>query len=196
MYRQALRELEGRWSALKGLVAERRIAEVTLLSSVENDGFEHKLYDKLRELCEFYQIADWLKEQIGDLTVEKRAELDEQYWCTQMLKAAATDALSSGRISAKTWNNVSTFPEPLRAKLYVELHALQTRGPTALQAFLEPEIQLPEFPPLPSLMDTLLKEANDAVDSHEHALLSGREDTDLGDVLEVNTNRRLHSALH
>jgi hypothetical protein len=123
-YRQSLRELWKRWRGLRELYASRELALIDIeqieQQKCDNDfdsrrvkihvatkrlaviELDRNIEDTERELMRFWEIASSLKEQIGELTPEKRDELDTEMWHHQILGMAATDFLSSGSLSPNT----------------------------------------------------------------------------------------------
>ncbi|MCP4660975.1 MAG: hypothetical protein GY856_36705 [bacterium] len=183
MYKQCLRELSSRWSSLKTAVAKSQAdaPEDPLAAEMHREEFETSFRDKVREFCEFYMLADWLQERVGELTPEKRAKLDEEYWCVQMLKQAATDVLSTGRVSGKTIENVSSFPEELRGRLLEVSLGMPTTSRPHIQAHLNPQIEVPEFDVSPHVLQLTRTLIDDAVDDRLRALPPGCADALPGD---------------
>jgi len=192
MYKQSLRELSSRWKALKGAVAQHRAdareEEDALVAAIERDDFDHRFADRVREFCEFYSLAAWLKDQVGELTPTKRDQLELEFWEAQLLKQAALDVVSTGRVGAKTYDNVSVCPVEMRDYLMRQIRTLATSAPDRVQDLLEPRLALPEFPVSQDLLDTVTSMAHDSIDRHQHALLPGRDDAHLGDDVAPGTD--------
>ncbi len=123
-YKQALRELSKRYGALKSLLLDRAILQVDIDQTrsglrlaqhkMRMDGLERTLKDTCREFARFYAHAKTLKAQIGELTPEKRAELDEEMWEHHLKSQMALDLLSVGHIRGETIATVQTMPEDFR----------------------------------------------------------------------------------
>jgi len=58
--------------------------------------------DTEREFKRFYEQAYSLKEKIGDLTDEKRRQLDKEMWIFKLKEMAYVDFISSGRLNENT----------------------------------------------------------------------------------------------
>lgn len=127
MYVQALRELHKRWRGLKGLYAERELIFIDIaefesgtLDDIDEffenarntvrlaqkrsqlDEVEANIADTEREFSHFYGQAEALKEQIGELTAEKRERLEREFWVFKAKEQAARDFLTAGRVTEKT----------------------------------------------------------------------------------------------
>lgn len=145
-YKQSLRELYKRFRGLRELVYgehgqkamdievrklehklenddlddfEREETELKLkhkyLISEEN---ERSLNDTYREFMRFYQQAETLKERIGELTPERRRELEKDMWKYRVKEMAAIDYLQMGRLKNTTIEFLSCMPEEDRPELY------------------------------------------------------------------------------
>jgi len=150
MYRQALRELNARFDALEKSYFDEQKLEVDIdelkdrtapnqpCCDIYQDrrdriALEEKTCqleellirreDILREFTRFYQQACILKEQVGELTPARRAELDREYWAHQLKCTAAVDIMTSGNLRSNTIENLAALPPEFRAPIF---HALQT----------------------------------------------------------------------
>lgn len=133
-YKQALRELYKRYRGLKELYAERELAQVDideLSVSTSGNEFEQRrnkiklaqkrmsmeeieknIQETEREFRRFYAQSEALKQQVGDLTPEKRDRLDREMWEYKLKEMAALDLATSGRLSVNTYEFIgATAPE-------------------------------------------------------------------------------------
>jgi len=62
-----------------------------------------------------------LKEQVGELTPERRAELDLDMWMHNIKMIAISDYFSTGRLSGNLIEIVLSLPADIRKKLLPEL---------------------------------------------------------------------------
>jgi len=145
-YKQSLREVYKRFRGLRELVygengrkwldiqikkLEKRLDEDEL-DELDREELELELHHKImlqeesdraikdtyREFMRFYQQAEMLKEKIGELTPEKRRELETDMWVYRAKEMAAIDFLQSGRVSQRTVEFVSVLPKDVRPKVY------------------------------------------------------------------------------
>lgn len=141
-YKQALRELFKRYRGLKELYSERELLLVDIeeLESDDSDGFEHRrnqirlakkrmeledlarnIRDTEREFKRFYAQATGLKQQIGELTEERRAKLDREMWRHKIKAMAAVDFLTTGRLGVNTIEFLHSAPKEMRSSLLSEI---------------------------------------------------------------------------
>lgn len=135
-YKQSLRELYKRFRGLKGLYHEREMLQVDIdeleekiLNECNFNKFEQRrnklnsekkqldmielnknVEDTEREFKRFYQHASSLKEQIGELTEEKRNQLDKEMWIHKLKEIAAVDFISNGRLKNTTVELINSVP--------------------------------------------------------------------------------------
>ena len=157
-YKQALRELDKRKRGLKGLYAEKALLQVDideLNAKLEyaKDSFETRrnqierskhimqmedldrnIQDTEREFVRFYSQAASLKEQIGELTPERRKQLDEEMWAFNLKKLAAMDVVTAGNVQKNTLEIIMAAPVEMRMKT---LEALKQVNRKALIDWLE-----------------------------------------------------------
>jgi len=139
MYKQALRELHKRYRGLKQLYAEKKLLQVDIdeLMEKESDNkFEERrneikftqkimsmeemdknISETEREFKRFYQQAVTLKQQIGELTDEKRHKLDTDMWEHHFKEQIAIDFICNGRLKPGTVENIMCLPIKQRKKL-------------------------------------------------------------------------------
>lgn len=132
-YKQALRELDTRWNALIEETAARELLVCDLEDlyasppgdephtaarrhQVEVVRLQHRLEradfalrERVRELVEFYLIADALKQSVGPLTEERRAELSAEEWRGQIETRIALERQTAGAPSAETLRTVASM---------------------------------------------------------------------------------------
>lgn len=128
-YKQALRELYKRFRGLKGLYYERDLMKIDieeLMWKIEDREFIRSVFDEKRNKLElekkkldlielskniedterefkrFYQQAFSLKKVIGELTEEKRNELDKEMWIYKLKEMCCVDFISNGRVKNTT----------------------------------------------------------------------------------------------
>ncbi len=85
--------------------------------SMQMEEIERSIHDTEVEFKRFYQQAVFLKEKIGELTDEKRRELDYDMWVYKVKEAAAIDFITVGRLSANTYELITSFPWKERIEL-------------------------------------------------------------------------------
>jgi len=146
-YKQSLRELYKRFRGLKGLYHDRDMAQVDLdeleekiLNEDNFDKFEQRrnklnfdkksldmiemnknIEDTEREFKRFYQQAYSLKMAVGELTEEKRNELDKAMWLHKLKEICAVDFISSGRLKNTTVELINSVPVVERKELLAEV---------------------------------------------------------------------------
>jgi hypothetical protein len=122
-YRQAVRELWKRRRGLQELYSNRELLLIDIEQMAEQqpkiecrydarraeihiatkrislDELDRTIQDTEREFLRFWEIASALKDQVGELTQDRRDEMDREMWDHQILAMAATDILSSGHLS-------------------------------------------------------------------------------------------------
>jgi len=121
MYRQALRELKGRYNALRSLVIERIKAQQKIaktkkpLKKVEwafrLEETEERIAQNLRDFSRFFAHARHLKELIGD---KDRDKLEADFWQERLKIKAAFEVMSTGRISESMSFLLLSLPKPMQ----------------------------------------------------------------------------------
>lgn len=71
---------------------------------------ERAIRDTKREAALFYRAASELKSELGEITEERRAELDREEWRWWHLKRAAIAKLATGRVDGTTLKNLCSLP--------------------------------------------------------------------------------------
>ena len=143
-YKQALRELYKRFRGLREAHCDRKKLEIEIeenLYKTEHGGMFEKQYAKIeherkvmqreeierlikdtkREFKRFYQQAIVLKEQIGELTDEKRRQLDKEMHVFKLKEMAVFDFVITGHLSKQTYEFLMAFPKEDRIKLAYEI---------------------------------------------------------------------------
>lgn len=170
-YKQALRELYKRFRGLRELVFRRKrllveIDELREFVRLNGEGFSHKaqmkqidldekrlfleeadraISDTRREFKRFYQQAAWFKGQIGELTDEKRRQLDEEMWLYRIKEMAAIDFVTVGRIRENTYTFLHNAPREMQQRA-MELIGDRERGHSQLLSWYESKEDCPELP--------------------------------------------------
>jgi len=140
-YKQALRELYKRFRGLRELTSSNArlqidIEELELQIKDDDDSFYTKrkkvdykekvmlmeesqraISDTKREFTRFYQQAAHLKEKIGELTNEKRHQLDMDMWEFKIKEMAVIDWITSGRLRNSTFEFLHACPQEMKKKL-------------------------------------------------------------------------------
>ncbi|MEA1877354.1 MAG: hypothetical protein U9N86_10860 [Bacteroidota bacterium] len=144
-YKQAMRETYKRYRGLMESLFERKRTDIEIARLKHNsenleDKFDRQIaqidYDEKllkveeqervikdtkREFLNFYSQLISLKEQLGELTEEKKAKLEQDHWVTKVKEYAALDILSGGRISKDTIELLQTFPMDLKQQILTEV---------------------------------------------------------------------------
>ena len=142
-YKQALRELFKRYRGLKELYVGKELLQVdidemsvsiakTVFEERRNkinlakhkmsmEDLERNIFDTEREFRRFLAQADTLKEKIGDLTPERRNELDMDMWIHKLKSMVAIDYITKGRISENPLAFIRSLPKEIRNPLLVEV---------------------------------------------------------------------------
>lgn len=79
--------------------------------AMERESIVQSLANTKREAIEFERIIRELKEQVGELTPERRKELDEQMWLEKTAQQVALEALSTDTLSVSTLQILTTAPD-------------------------------------------------------------------------------------
>lgn len=126
-YKQALRELESRWTSLKMLYVKRLVLQdgrrlleedvkkdpriLYLEREIEADELEKQIKDTEREFRRFLGHAAHLKKMLGELTEEQIEKLEEQEWIGKLRKKAALELVANGHVSEGTLDAILSLPE-------------------------------------------------------------------------------------
>jgi len=143
-YKQALRELYKRFRGLRELTSnnarlqndigeleykidckvgcdnrfESRRNEIDLKEKIMlMEESQRVIKDTKREFTRFYQQAAYLKGKIGDLTDEKRHQLDIEMWEFKIKEMAVVDWITSGRLRNNTFEFLHSCPKSMKLRL-------------------------------------------------------------------------------
>ena len=139
-YKQALRELYKRFRGLRELTSNRARLQIDIeeleFEIKTTTGFPKKrkiidrkekimlmeeanrvVKDTKREFMRVYQQAAYLKEKIGELTDEKRHQLDMKMWEFKIKEMAVIDWITSGRLRNSTFEFLHACPKDMKARL-------------------------------------------------------------------------------
>ncbi len=141
-YKQSLRELYKRYRGLRELytelelskidadeylekctderidIYERRRCKVKHAQKVLNvEEIEKNIQDTEREFQRFYEQSCALKNNLNELTPEKRDMLDRDMWLYKLKEMAAIDFLSQGRLGNVTVEMIASTPINMRREI-------------------------------------------------------------------------------
>jgi len=139
-YKQSLRELYKRFRGLRELTSNNAKLQIDIeeleLELKSATGFPKKrkevdykekimlmeeservIKDTRREFNRFYQQAAYLKEQIGELTDEKRHRLDMEMWEFRIKEMAVIDWVTIGRLRNNTFEFLHACPKDMKIRL-------------------------------------------------------------------------------
>jgi hypothetical protein len=135
-YRQVLRELGGRHEGVKAfrseiickkkeIEAERRKwfkdrKKIERLTK-EIESAKKSFKPKAREYFTFYKLAVELKRKLGEITPQKRRQLEAEMWVEKAKRMAAIDLISIGGLQRSTVEFVTSFPRELRRQIFSDL---------------------------------------------------------------------------
>ena len=143
-YKQSLRELHKRYRTLRELTYDREKIQIEIdkklheaenlenefdkkLAEIESrrmmsqmEEFELSFENTMRQFTRFYQHACSLKESLteehGELTPEKRYELEQHMWEHKMRDMICLDLSTQGRVSPPTLEFIQSMPHELGQK--------------------------------------------------------------------------------
>ena len=81
---------------------------------------------QLKEFKDFFSIALQLKEELGELTEERKEELEKEYWITTFKEKIALELACNGRVNEKTLETILAMPE--RAEILEHIKQLTNGG--------------------------------------------------------------------
>jgi hypothetical protein len=170
MYVQSLRELYRRFRGLREIYCDLEknqidIDELEYLLNQDNfeDNYEKRrkeldykrkimqmeegervLKDTKREFINFYKQASYFKDQLGDLTPERKQQLDEEYWEYNLKETIVIDFIANGRLRNTTYEMLQSVPEDMKLRVMKEIIDKEK----LIQWFeTRPQIMIPEkFP--------------------------------------------------
>jgi hypothetical protein len=89
--------------------ARRAVIELrSMMGQLEES--ERGIRDTKREAAMFYRVAADLKKVLGEITEERRAELDRQEWRWYHIKRAMIGKLTTGRVDDIVLKNLTSIP--------------------------------------------------------------------------------------
>lgn len=97
--------------------------------------------DTERELARFVAHAEQYKLSVGELTPERRAELDREQWTIKLMEYATLDCLYGGRPSRDTLEIMRSLPMDIRVDILARLQ----NGAALEQWFLSGDRNLPQL---------------------------------------------------
>jgi hypothetical protein len=148
-YKQALRELDARhdsmvnsYAAIEQIKVEMKESSwfARLFRPSKNgdpkrlNELEKKYESKSREYEAFYKIAQDLKDQIGEITEDRRRKFEMESWVHKARMTAAIDLLSIGGLQRPTVEFIIKFPVEIRKQI---LNDLKPESRQALLSILE-----------------------------------------------------------
>ena len=185
-YKQALRELYKRFRGLRELTSNNARLQIDIEEleykvkyATDNDNqfkvkknevdlkekimlmeeSQRAIKDTKREFTRFYQQAAYLKEKIGELTDEKRHQLDMEMWEFKIKEMAVIDWISSGRLRNSTFEFLHACPKEMKMRIAQELQNqdkliewYDTKEEQHIPKDL-PEIEIPNMDDMISLED-------------------------------------------
>ena len=200
VYKQALRELTSREQSIRSMYASIAKTKIDLeeiqdkLSRVaipDKDSFQNRrlriqeaeliysikdaeaaLKDVEREFSIFYNVAIQLKQKLGEITKERRKQLDRDYWVTHTKLMIARDFRNQHHLSAETVKMIEAFSAVEKNEILNFLGPVMSGKEGALKKMLEWEAQTRniqidvETPTLPKeTIKSLVENASDKSDS-------------------------------
>ena len=146
-YKQALRELYKRFRGLRELTSKNARLQIDIeeleyqIKDTDNSFYMQRkrvdykekvmlmeesqrvIKDTKREFTRFYQQAAYLKGKIGDLTDEKRHQLDMEMWEFKIKEMAVVDWVTSGRIRNNTFEFLHSCPRTMKLRLAASIQS-------------------------------------------------------------------------
>lgn len=200
VYKQALRELTSREQSIRSMYASIAKTKIDLeeiqdkLSKVaipDKDSFQNRrlkiqeaeliysikdaevaLKDVEREFSIFYNVAVQLKQKLGEITEERRKQLDRDYWVTHTKLMIARDLRNQHQLSAETIKMIEAFSTIEKNEILNFLGPVMSKTEGAFKKMLDWETQTRniqidvETPTLPKeTIKSLVENASDKSDS-------------------------------
>lgn len=148
-YKQVLREIFPRVNNITQALAEIKILEkeieIAKEPTFENFGKRYEIEQvkqqrklvqlkqqkdllsiQLREFKEFYSIAIQLKEELGELTEERKEQLEKEYWITTFKEKVALELTCNGIVMQNTLETILAMPE--RVEILEHINKLTNNG--------------------------------------------------------------------
>ena len=136
-YKQALRELSARHGGmlqsgegirtLEAEIARRgrwyRFGKRRGIAAMEKKlaALKEERKSKAREYVTFYRIARALKKKIGQVTPDRRRELEAEMWLDKARRMAALDLISIGGLQRQTAEFIASLPREMRRSVLADL---------------------------------------------------------------------------
>lgn len=152
-YKQALREIDSRYSGLQDMREDAELAvldlddaKVALQRELKGTpGFARKqiaynrqarrleqirrtIATQQRELDRLVALATDLKQQIGELTPERREALDRETWSVRVRAMVALDMFTQGGLSPATAELLIALPAEIRRPILEDARTVQADG--------------------------------------------------------------------
>lgn len=157
-YKQVLREIFPRVNNITQALAEIKILEkeieIAKEPTFENFGKRYEIEQvkqqrklvqlkqqkdllsiQLREFKEFYSIAVQLKEELGELTEERKEQLEKEYWVTTFKERIALELACNGIVMQNTLETILAMPE--RNEILEHINNLTSNGENKSMNYLQ-----------------------------------------------------------
>lgn len=150
-YKQALREVSARTSVLKqnayareyllldieatqkklkkrflGAVRKKRLTLELMQKQDALHNLDEQNAETQRELTILTDIAETLKEKIGDLSPERRKELEAKHWEHKARMLIVLDTFAYGRLNKPTLEFVASLPQEIRKSIFGDFPGAET----------------------------------------------------------------------
>lgn len=166
-YKQALRELHKRYNAIREMELQIAEAEIDLeeagdrvkRADSETNGYrratidhkrkllalenlEQQFAETRREFSRFHQQASALKEIVGELTEERRSQLDAEFWEHRVKSMMAVEIAVYGKPGTSTLELLQCLPPAMRQSLLKRLDTPDGGKGLAIEFFSESPVGL------------------------------------------------------
>ena len=99
-----------------------RYAAVELNRKImQKEELERAISDIQKELDNLYKRAVEFKNILGELTQEKRDQLEKEMWIDKIKKLVVIDRVSTGRIHKNTYEMILSLPLEMRKVVFLEI---------------------------------------------------------------------------
>lgn len=117
-----LARLSARWSnCFRNPAARQRNCLILAQKRMALAEIDRSIAETGRELRRFWRQAAALKQQVGELTPERRGRLERRMWRHKLKSAAAVDLITRGVLSEKTVELLLCIPPAWRCALLEEI---------------------------------------------------------------------------
>lgn len=151
IYKQCLRELDKRYKAIKELKIQLDSSNNEKLDYINQSG-----KDLIREFEIIYKVAVSLKQEIGELTNEKRKDLEYELWEATVKTEMAKDLYTIGMLSKDTLNMISALPSGMKKKVIRCMESDKTVENLKLW-YINNDVKLPDYENIKILDTEVLK---------------------------------------